>query len=266
MSERLAATFARAKSEGRPALIGFAIPGFPTLEGTDGVFDAMVEGGADIIEIEIPFSDPQADGASIQRVAFEALERGVTPGDCIDFVRRARERHPETPIIIMTYVNPVFAYGVERFAAEAAAAGTDGMILVDLPPEEAAAFKAAFNPLGIDVVFLVSPTSSDERLQFITSQASGWIYCVSLAGVTGARADLAAGLPEFLARVRRCTDLPLAVGFGISRREHVEALTGVADGVVVGSAFMDVIRNAGADGASEAILRYTETLRGKAAV
>jgi len=262
MSSRLTQAFAKARSEDRLALISLVMPGFPSAEDTDAVFDAMVEGGVDIVEVEIPFSDPLADGASIQRVAFEALERGITPVDCIDFVRRARSRHPEVPIVIMTYLNPVIAHGLDRFAADAAAAGVDGMILVDLPPEEAATAKAAFGPHEIDIIFLVSPTSSDERLAYITSQASGWVYCVSIAGVTGARSELPKELPEFLARVRRNTSLPLGVGFGISRREHIESLAGIADGVVVGSAYMDVIRNAGPDAAA-AVRKYTEELAGR---
>ena len=219
------------------------MPGYPSAEGTDAVFDAMVAGGVDIVEVEIPFSDPLADGASIQRVAFEALENGTTPAGCIDFVRRARSRHPDVPIVFMTYLNPVLAYGVERFAADAAAAGADAIIPVDLPPEEAAEAMAAFGKHNIDMIFLVSPTSSDARIEYIAGQSSGWVYCVSIAGVTGARTELPKELPLFLEKVRRCTAIPLAVGFGISRREHIESLIGLADGVVVGSAFMDVIRD-----------------------
>src|SRR3990172_5558124 len=143
MTTRLAAAFARARAEQRPALITLVIPGFPAPAETDAVFDAMVEGGADIVEVEIPFSDPLADGATIQRASFAALAAGTTPSDCIDFVRRARSRHPETPIVFMSYLNPVLAYGLERFAAAAAAAGADAAILTHLPPEEAAAAKAA---------------------------------------------------------------------------------------------------------------------------
>jgi tryptophan synthase alpha chain len=263
-SARLAATFEKTRAEGRPALISLVMPGYPSATGTDAVFDAMIAGGVDIVEVEIPFSDPLADGASIQRVAFEALENGTTPADCIDFVRRARARHPDAPIVFMTYLNPVLAYGLERFAADAAAAGADGIIPVDLPPEEAAELKQAFAANDIDVIFLVSPTSSDERLAYIGGQSSGWLYCVSIAGVTGARSELPKELPEFLAKVRRCTPVPLAVGFGISRREHIEALSGLADGVVVGSAYMDVIRRAGELEAPEAVRRYSEVLSGRA--
>jgi len=263
-SARLAAAFEKTRNESRPALISLVMPGYPSPEGTDAVFDAMIAGGVDIVEVEIPFSDPLADGASIQRVAFEALENGTTPSDCIEFVRRARSRHPDVPIVFMTYLNPVLAYGLERFAADAAAAGADAIIPVDLPPEEAGATKAAFAAHDVDVIFLVSPTSSDERLAYIGSQSSGFLYCVSIAGVTGARNELPKELPLFLEKVRRCTALPLAVGFGISRREHIESLNGIADGAVVGSAFMDVIRTAGALEAPEAIRRYSEVLSGRA--
>lgn len=262
-SNRLRATFERCRGEGRPALISLVMPGFPSKQGTDAVFDAMIAGGVDIVEVEIPFSDPLADGASIQKVAFEALERGTTPADCIEFVRRARSRHPDVPIVFMSYLNPILAYGLEAFAADAGAAGADAIIPVDLPPEEAAQAKAAFAAHGMDVIFLVSPTSSDKRLEFIAGQSSGFVYCVSVAGVTGARSELPRELPAFLARVRRFTSLPLAVGFGISRRQHIESLTGLADGAVVGSAFMDVIRTAGEEAAPAAVRRYSEVLSGR---
>jgi tryptophan synthase alpha chain len=260
---RLGSAFERAKGEGRPALITLVVPGFPSREGTDAMFDAMVAGGADIVEVEIPFSDPLADGATIQRVAFHALEQGVTPSDCIDFVRRVRSRHAQTPIVFMSYLNPVLAYGLERFAVDAAAAGADAIILTDLPPEEASAAQAAFGQHGIELIFLVAPTSSAERIELICSQAAGFIYCVSVAGVTGARSALPPDLGEFLARVRACTDLPLAVGFGLSRREHVEALTGLADGVVVASAIMDVVHASKAEERAKAVREYVEVLSGR---
>jgi tryptophan synthase alpha chain len=227
------------------------------------VFDAMIDGGADIVEVEIPFSDPLADGTTIQRAAEVALEQGVTPADCLDFVRRARQRHAMTPIVFMTYLNPVLAYGLQRFADAAAAAGADAFILTDLPPEEASEAKAALHKAGLELILLVAPTSSDERVELIGREAGGFVYCVSVAGVTGARSELPADLANFVARVRRCTSLPLAVGFGISRREHIEALTGVADGTVVGSAFMDVIGKNEPANRARAVREYVETLRGK---
>ncbi len=260
---RLAAAFARAGREQRPALITLVVPGYPAPAESDAIFDAMVAGGADIIEVEIPFSDPLADGTTIQGVVFDALAAGTTPAKCVDYVRRARQRHPETPIVFMTYLNPVLAYGLERFAADAAAAGADAVILTDLPPEEAAAAKTALNAQGLSLIFLVAPTSSDARIALITSQAAGFVYCVSVAGVTGARALLPADLGPYLARVRDCTNLPLAVGFGVSRREHVESLAGVSDGVVVASAIMDVIAVSELQESANAVRKFVEVLSGR---
>ena len=263
MSARLAAAFARAGREQRPALITLVVPGYPGPAESDAVFDAMVAGGADIIEVEIPFSDPLADGTTIQAVVFDALAAGTTPAKCVDYVRRARGRHPETPIVFMTYLNPVLAYGLQRFAADAAAAGADAVILTDLPPEEATAAKAALNDHGLSLIFLVAPTSSDARIALIASEAGGFVYCVSVAGVTGARAHLPADLGAFLARVRDCTNLPLAVGFGVSRREHVESLAGVCDGVVVASAILDVIAASELQESANAVREYVEVLSGR---
>jgi tryptophan synthase alpha chain len=262
-SERIAKAFAKAKAEGRVALMPYLVPGHPTIAETPAILDALIEGGAEVIEIGIPFSDPLADGTTIQRVAFEALENGMTPAGCMEFAREARLRHPETPLIFMTYLNPVLAYGIQRFADDAAAAGVDGAILTDLPPEEAGPALEAFHGAGLDVIFLVSPTSSDHRLELIGEHASGFVYCVSVAGVTGARSELAAGLPEYLARVRRCTPLPLAVGFGISRREHIESLTGIADGAAIGAAIMALVSETPATERTKAVREYMEVLSGR---
>ena len=260
---RIAAAFEHAKAEGRLALVTHVIPGYPSREETPAIFDAMVEGGSDLIEVQIPFSDPLADGTTVQRGVFEALANGITPADCVEFAREARARHPDVAIIFMSYLNPVLAYGTERFARDAAAAGGDGIILLDLPPEEAAAAKRTFDAAGIDIIFLVAPTSSDERLKLIASQAAGFIYCVSVAGVTGARRELPPDLRDFVGRMRRCTPLPLAVGFGISRREHVEALAGVADGAVIGSATMDLINSLQPGQRTASVREYVETLAGR---
>jgi len=260
---RLGAAFERARDEKRPALITLVVPGYPAPGETEAVFDAMVEGGADIVEVEIPFSDPLADGTTIQRVAFKALHAGTTPAKCIDFARRMRARHAAVPIVFMTYLNPVLAYGLERFAADAAAAGADGVILLDLPAEEAGEARKLLAARGLDLVFLVAPTSSEERIALICSRAAGFVYCVSVAGVTGARTALPADLKDFVGRVRRCTNLPLAVGFGISRREHIEALFGVADGAVVGSAIMDVISASEPQKRANAVREYVEVLSGR---
>jgi tryptophan synthase alpha chain len=260
---RMAATFARTKAAGRPALIPYMIPGFPDQEGADDVLDALVAGGADIVEVGVPFSDPLADGATIQRAAFAALDAGTTLRSCIDFVRRARGRHPELPLVLMSYLNPVIAYGIEAFARDAAAAGADAAILVDLTAEESTETRQVLRDNGLDLIYLVAPTSSDERLRLVAGLASGFIYCVSVAGTTGARTELAPGLADYVARVRRCTDLPLAVGFGVSRRAHVEALTGVADGVVMGAAVIDRLSRGDRAERLQAVREFLETLSGR---
>jgi tryptophan synthase alpha chain len=262
-SNRIADAFARAKAEDRLALITYVVPGHPTPAESAGVLDAMIEGGADIIEVGIPFSDPLADGTTIQRVTFEALENGMTPHGCMDFAREARRRHPDTPLVFMTYLNPVLAYGVEAFASDAAAAGVDAAILTDLPPEEASKIQPVFNGAGLDLIFLVAPTSSDHRLQVIAEHARGFVYCVSVTGVTGARNQMAADLPAYLGRVRRCTALPLAVGFGISRREHIESLRALADGAVVASALMNLVSETAPADRPRAVREYVETLAGR---
>jgi tryptophan synthase alpha subunit len=262
-SERLAKTFAKAKAEGRLALITYVVPGHPSVAETPGILDAQIEGGADIIEVGIPFSDPLADGTTIQRVAFEALQNGMTPAGCMTFAADARKRHPDTPLVLMTYLNPVLAYGLQRFADDAAAAGVDAVILTDLPPEEAGDALSAFKGAGLDVIFLVAPTSSDHRLEVIGKLASGFVYCVSVAGVTGARSEMSADLPAYLARVRRCTAIPLTVGFGISRREHIESLAGIADGAVSASAIMALVSETPAGERTKAVREYVEVLSGR---
>lgn len=262
-SSRLSRSFDRAQAEGRTAFIAYMIPGYPTVEEAPAVFDALVEGGADIIEIGIPFSDPLADGVTIQKAAFQALENGVTPASCMAFARDLRARHPETGLVFMTYLNIILAYGLEAFARDSAAAGVDGVILVDLPAEEASDAREALRRHGVDLIFLVAPTSPDGRIELICSQAAGFVYCVSVAGTTGARTGLPADLGEFVGRVRRCTSLPLAVGFGLSRREQIAALTGVADGVVVGSAIVNLVGATGRQERASVVREYVEVLSGR---
>lgn len=260
---RLGAAFAHARSEGRPAFVAYMLPGYPTLEEAPALFDALIEGGSDIVEIGIPFSDPLADGATIQKAAFEALANGATPSHCMQVARELRARHAGTGLVFMTYLNIVLAYGAEAFGRDAAAAGVDGVILVDLPPEEAGAVREALSSHGLDLILLVAPTSTDDRIRLICSQAGGFVYCVSVAGTTGARGELPPDLPEFVARVRRCTRLPLAVGFGLSRREQIEALAGVADGVVVGSAIVNLIGASERRERKRVVREYVEVLSGR---
>jgi tryptophan synthase alpha chain len=252
-----------ARNEGRIGLIAFITAGFPDPEATPGLVRALAEGGADAIELGLPFSDPLADGTTIQRSSYRALQAGMTPKRCLAIASGLREAGLVIPLIVMTYYNPVLAYGQDRFIQDAAAVGIDGIIPVDVPPEEAESLAAVCRDCGVDFVPLVAPTSTDERVALAVRHASGFVYCVSVAGVTGARQALPAELGAFLDRVRRQTELPLAVGFGISKREHVEALRGRADAAVVGSAIVDVIEAAPQEEREARVREYVEVLTGR---
>lgn len=241
---RIASTFQALRAQQRTGLVVYLTVGFPSLHETPVLVQAALEGGASIIELGVPFSDPLADGATIQRANQVALEQGVTMADCLAVVRALRSQGVAAPLLLMGYYNTWLSYGLERWCTDAAAAGVDGAIIVDLPPEEAGPALQAARAHDLDLVFLVAPTSSDERLAAVGRVARGFVYCVSLTGVTGARSELPAGLPDFVARVRRHTALPLAVGFGVSRREHVQAIGQLAEAAVVGSALTQVIEQA----------------------
>jgi len=242
-------------------LIAYLTVGYPDVESTLRLVPALAAGGADMVELGIPFSDPLADGATIQRASHHALGQGVTVAVCLDVVRWLRRDGLTIPLLLMGYYNPILAYGIDEFARDASGAGADGLIVVDLPPEEALAVQTACAGQGLDVVYLLAPTSSDERIARVARQASGFVYCVSLAGVTGARRELSPGLAEFLARVRRHTSLPLAVGFGISRAEHVQAVGRVgADAAVIGSAIIDLIDRTPPDERAQKVREYVEAL------
>jgi tryptophan synthase alpha chain len=263
-SSRIAAAFARARAEGRTAIMPFATAGYPTPERAEEWVLAMVRGGADLIEIGVPFSDPLADGATVQRTSQVALRHGVTLADAVAMVRRLREQHDVSiPLLLMGYFNPMLQYGLEDLARDSAAAGVDGYIVPDLPAEESDELLAACRRHGLDLVFLLAPTSTDDRIAAVAERASGFIYCVSLIGVTGQRA----ALPDFrayLARVRARTDVPLAVGFGVSTPEHVRDIGEVADGAVVASAlinFLDTVPDADQHVAAE---QFVRGLRGEA--
>jgi tryptophan synthase alpha chain len=238
---RIAETFARLKSEGRTALMPYLMVGFPERDSALELAPALEAAGADLFELGVPFSDPLADGATIQRAGERALANGVSLSFCLHTVAALRAGGLRAPVILMGYFNPFLRYGLERLAADAAAAGADGLIIPDLPPEEAAETQAVCRANGLDLVCFVAPTTPDERIAEIARVASGFLYCVSLTGVTGARRDLSADLPAFLARVRRHTDLPLVVGFGISSAEHVRQVGQHADGAIVGSALVSTI-------------------------
>jgi len=260
---RIDAAFARARAEGRPALVAFMTVGYPSLEATPGLIQALVDGGADLVELGIPFSDPLADGVTIQRADFTALQQGVTAADCLGVVRELRSQGLEIPLLLMGYYNPILAYGPEAFVDAVAAAGGDGLIVVDLPPEESEELRGFCRAGGIDLIYLLAPTSGRERIDRVARLASGFIYCVSVAGVTGARADLPPGLAAFVREVRDSTALPLVVGFGISRREHIEAAAAMGlDGAVVASAIINVIEQSDTHQQADEVREYVEVLTG----
>ena len=240
MPHRLDSTFARLKAAGEGALVTFITAGDPSVEGTPSLAALLAESGADILELGIPYSDPLADGPSIQASSQRALDRGVTPETVLQMVRDIRALS-EVPIVLMTSYNLALRYGLERFAGAFSEAGADGAILTDLPPEEAAPWKAAAEKHGMATIFLVAPTSTPERIALIAQNTTGFVYCVSRTGVTGARTELPPELKALLARVRSATDKPLCVGFGVSRPEHVAQVIEIADGAVIGSALVDFL-------------------------
>jgi tryptophan synthase alpha chain len=260
---RIADTFARTRAERRPALVPFLTVGYPSLDATAELVRALVDGGADMVELGIPFSDPLADGATIQRADVAALRGGVTSADCLKIVDKLRSRGLEVPLLLMGYYNPILAYGPEAFVADAATAGADGLIVVDLAPEESEGLRQLCQGRALDLIYLLAPTSGPERIAKVARLASGFIYCVSVTGVTGARAELPPELGAFVGRVRKSTDLPLVVGFGISRREHIEAVAAMGlDGAVVGSAIINVIERSDTDRQAERVKEYVEVLTG----
>jgi tryptophan synthase alpha chain len=231
---RLDSAFARP-----PIFMPYYPLGYPTPEISVDVVEALARNGADLIEVGLPFSDPLADGPVIQRATQVALRQGMSVAKALPALRELRSRGVTLPLILMGYYNPFLAYGLERLAREAAGCGADGFIVPDLPPEEAGEFEDAIAPLP--QIRMVAPTTPDERLASVLNGARGFVYLVSLTGVTGARAALPAGLPEFLGRVRAHTPLPLCVGFGIGTPEQARAVGQVAEGVIVGSACVQAI-------------------------
>lgn len=242
---RIAASWQRLRSAQRRALVLYLPVGFPERESALEVVPQLVAAGADMIELGVPFSDPLAEGVTIQAATQRALANGVTVRYCLDTVRQLRQRGVDVPLLLMGYLNPVMRYGVERFCADAANAGVDGLIFPDLPPEEGGALLAASQSNDLDLIQFLAPTSTPSRIAHVTEHASGFIYCVAVKGVTGARDELSPDLPGFLERVRERTKTPLAVGFGISRPEHAARVAQIADGVIVGSALLNVMQSGG---------------------
>jgi tryptophan synthase alpha chain len=261
---RIASAFAELAARGQKALMPYVTIGHPAKESTLDIVPALVEGGATMIELGIPFSDPLADGPTIQRSGYKALQNGVTLEYCMETARQLRQRGVEVPLIFMGYYNPVLRYGLERFVADCADAGVDGYIIPDLPPDESEELAELSRAYQRDLIFMVAPTSKEQHIASLNGQASGFVYCVSVTGVTGAREDVSADLSAFLGRVRSALDLPLAVGFGISTPEHVREIGRDADGVIVGSALISRLDEAGAADAPTAARDFMRYLRGEA--
>jgi len=252
MGGRLEEAFGSAKTKGEAAFVAFITAGYPKKEDTPAILLAMQEGGASVIELGVPYTDPQADGATITAANQVAIANGTSDIDtCLDMVRKAREMGLTVPVILMGYVNPFIQYGEDRLCENAKEAGADGFIVVDLPPEEGIALNKACVKHGLSNVPLVAPTSSDKRIAALADMATTFLYCVSVTGVTGARTELPPDLEEFLLRVRKATDLPLAVGFGISSPEMVNGVANMADGVVVGSSILNAMKELGDDATTE---------------
>ncbi len=258
---RIAETFARLRAAKRTALMPYVMIGFPQRESTLELVPALEAAGADIFELGIPFSDPLADGATIQRAAQQALDNGISLTFCLETVAALRARGVRAPLVLMGYYNPILRYGLARACADLAAAGGDGWIVPDVPPEEAAELHSAAAAHNLDMILFAAPTTPDERIAQIAQLGSGFLYCVSLTGVTGQRSSLWTGLHDFLARVRRHTDLPLVVGFGISTAEHVAQVGALADGAIVGSALINQIEQASSDTVVTAATRFIQQLR-----
>jgi len=258
---RIGCLFERLKRENRKGLIAYLTAGDPTPERTPALVAALERGGADLIELGVPFSDPIADGPVIQRAGERALKSGTSLRSVLDIARQIRATS-EVPLLLFTYLNPVVRYGLEQLAADAAAAGIDGCLLIDASVEEAETYAAAMHKHGLDTVFVAAPTSTVRRIKLVAQYSTGFVYLVSRAGVTGVQDSLSSSVAPLVQSVRSATDLPLAVGFGVSRPEHVAELGRMVEGVVVGSALVRFIEEHAADPQLESKLEaFTRELK-----
>jgi tryptophan synthase alpha chain len=242
---RIARTFDRLRQQGRPGLVTYITAGDPDLARSGEILEALDRAGADVLEVGVPFSDPMADGPVIQRASERALAAGATLDGVLDMVAQIRPV-VRAPIVLFSYANPLYRMGFDRFAARAAAAGVDGVLALDLPLEEAEGLRGCLRGVGLDVIFLLSPTTSPERMRRAGELGSGFVYAISRLGVTGARDVLALGIQDLVTRIREATTMPVAVGFGVSTAAHVAEVCKWADAAVVGSALVKVIEQYGA--------------------
>jgi tryptophan synthase alpha chain len=261
---RIARRFRALAEAGEMGLVAYVTAGDPSLAASEKIVLAAANAGADVIELGVPFSDPVADGPTIQRASDRALRGGTTLAGVIELVRRIRT-HSEVPLVLFSYFNPILQMGLEKFAAAAAAAGADGVLATDLTPEEAMEYRATMQAHELDTIFLAAPTSTDARLERIGAASSGFLYVISRTGVTGERESLPAELPALIRRARKFTTLPIAVGFGISLPTQVTVLGGIADAAVVGSALMAAVEKAASpDDAAAAVAERIRVLKSAA--
>ncbi|MCA9926108.1 MAG: tryptophan synthase subunit alpha [Anaerolineales bacterium] len=256
---RIAAAFQNAQTKQSAALMPYFTLGYPDRETSLDIVAAIAP-FSDLLELGVPFSDPLADGPTIQRSTQIALENGTTAAGCLEMVQELRRRGVETPVMLMGYINPILAYGPEKYVQDAAAAGADGFIVPDLPPEEAHELEALAAAAGMALIHFLAPTSNEARIADVTKRAQGFIYLVSLTGVTGARKAVSADLAGFVARVRAQANVPLAVGFGIGTPEQAAAVGAMADGVIVGSALINAV-NAAENDRPQAAAAFVQALQ-----
>jgi tryptophan synthase alpha chain len=247
------------RARGNLALVMYLTAGYPDAEATRRWGALLAASGATIIELGVPFSDPLGDGPTIQKSSQIALDGGMTMRGSLDLARAIHDAYA-TPVVIMSYCNPIFRMGVDAFATAAASAGVSGVIVPDLPIEEAVELADALMRAGVHLIYLLSPASTDERIRQTARVATGFVYCMALTGVTGARTNLAKDLPAFLRRVRELTDVPLVVGFGVSRPDHIRQLVPIADGAVVASALVDLVEHTPMEGRDAAIAAFVKEL------
>lgn len=259
---RIPETFERCKAENRTALMPFMTVGYPNLETSERILLAMVEAGADLIEVGTPFSDPLADGSTVQHTSQVSLEQGTTLRDSLALVKRVREAGVTIPLMLMGYYNPIVKYGVEKFVADCAEAGVDGFIVPDLPIEESERLHVAASERDLDLIYMVAPTTTDDRLRQVGELSTGFVYCVAVTGVTGARESMNASLKPYMERVRQHTSQPLAIGFGISTPENVADVGKVSDGAIVGSALINYM-DKHVDDMPAAAARFVRYLKGE---
>lgn len=240
--ERIKARFAALKKEGRGGLVTYITAGDPSIDQSTAILNALPDVGVDIVELGLPFSDPMADGPAIQEASTRALEAGTKTKDVLKMATDFRAKHPDTPLILMGYYNPIYVYGIEAFAKDAATAGADGMIIVDLPPEESRPLQEELAKNGMALIFLTTPVTDEARLATVLEQASGFLYYVSITGVTGTASATEDSVKNAVAAIRAQTDLPVVVGFGIKTPEQAQKIAALSDAAVVGSAIVNTIK------------------------